>query len=383
MIRKERIDMQYRPFGKTGVSVSVLGFGAMRLPQKNADGQEVFDHEAGVRLLRQGIDLGINYVDTAPGYCNQESEVIVGKALRDGYRDKVSLSTKLPSDAGGYDAARKSLEISLERLQTDHIDFYHLWNLSYENFIKDSIQEQVRMAHKALEEGMIRHLSFSSHDKPENIIKLIDTGLFASMLCQYNLLDRANEEAIAYAAEKGLGVVIMGPIGGGRLGTPSPQVQALLPGKAHSSPEIALRFVLTHPSVSCALSGMGTPEMVQENVRVASSQESALTSEEKEQVTRAMEEHQERAKLYCTGCNYCMPCPEGVNIPLNFELMNYHRVYGLTEYAKSTYADIGTVPWMKGKKASACVECGICEEKCPQHLEIRKQLQETAKVLED
>lgn len=373
--------MQYRPFGKTGVSVSTLGFGAMRLPQKTLEGKEVYDHDAGVRLLRQGIDLGINFVDTAPGYCDQESEVILGKALQDGYRDKVSLSTKIPGQATGYDASRKSLETSLERLQTDHVDFCHLWNLSYKQFLEEGIQEQVRMAHKAKEEGLIRHLSFSSHDKPENIVKLIDTGLFASMLCQYNLLDRANEQVMTYAAEKALGVVIMGPMGGGRLGAPSPQVQALLPGKSPSSPEIALRFVLTHPAVSCALSGMGSLDMVRENVRVAS-QESALTQEEHDQVIRAMEEHQERANLYCTGCNYCMPCPVGVNIPLNFEMMNYHRVYGLTEYAKSNYASIGTVPWMPGEKASACVECGECEAKCPQNLEIRRQLKETAKVLE-
>lgn len=373
--------MRYRPFGKTGVSVSALGFGAMRLPQKTLEGKTVFDHEAGVELLRQGIDLGINYVDTAPGYCDQESEVILGKALRDGYRDKVFLSTKLPGEIPGYDASRKCLETSLERLQTDHIDFYHLWCLSYDSFGKEGIQEQVRMAQRAREEGLIRHLCFSTHDTPENMRKLIDTGLFASMLCQYNLLDRAKEQVITYAAEKGLGVVVMGPVGGGRLGAPSPQVQALLPGKVHSSPEIALRFVLTHPWVSCALSGMGTPDMVRENVRVAS-QDSGLTPQEREQVTRAMEEHQERAKLYCTGCNYCMPCPAGVNIPLNFETMNYHRVYGLTEFAKANYAAIGSAPWLSGERASACVECGECEAKCPQHLEIRKQLKETAKVLE-
>ncbi|NLV57321.1 MAG: aldo/keto reductase [Clostridiales bacterium] len=374
--------MQYRPFGKTGISISALGFGAMRLPRKTIGEKMVYDHEASVALLRQGIDSGINYVDTAPGYCDRESEIIVGKALRDGYRDKVYLSTKLPGEDEGYEASRKRLETSLERLQTDHIDFYHLWGLPYDHFVQEGIQEQVRMAQRALEEGLIRHLSFSSHDKPENIIKLIDTGLFSSMLCQYNLLDRANEDVITYAAEKGLGVVIMGPIGGGRLGYPSKQVQALLPGKVHSSPEIALRFVLTHPSVSCALSGMGSPAMVEENIKVAS-QDSALTREERDQITRAMEEHKARANLYCTGCNYCMPCPVGVNIPLNFELMNYHRVYGLTDHARSDYATIGKVPWFIGKKASACVECGECETKCPQHLEIRRQLKETAEVMEE
>lgn len=374
--------MQYRTLGKTGIQISALGFGAMRLPQKTVDGKEVYDHEEGVRILRQGIDLGINFIDTAPFYCDLESEIIVGKALKDGYREKVTLSTKLPGEDRGYDASRKRLEDSLSRLGTDHIDIYHLWSLDWERFEKQAQPEgQVRMALKAQEEGLIRHLSFSFHDKPANMIKLIDTGLFASVLCQYNLLDRSNEEGIAHAAEKGLGVVVMGPVAGGRLGYPSQAVQSLLPEKKQSSPEIALRFVLSNPSVSCALSGMGNSAMVEENVHIASTAED-LTAAEQEQVARSMAENEKLAKLYCTGCNYCMPCPVGVNIPLNFELMNYHRIYELTEYSRAQYAQIGKLPWIKGEKASACVECGECEAKCPQHLKIREQLKETAAVME-
>lgn len=373
--------MQYRPFGKTGIEISALGFGAMRLPTKEVEGERRFDHEAGVALLRQGIDLGINYIDTAPFYCEKESETIVGKALQDGYRNKVYLSTKLPGDDRSYDAARARLEESLTRMQTDHIDFYHLWGISWERFDTQArIEGQVDMVLKAKEEGLIRHLSFSFHDAAENMRKLIDTGLFASVLCQYNLMDRSNEESIAYAHEKGLGVVVMGPVGGGRLGYPSQVVQSLLPGKVQSSPEIALRYVLSNPNVSCALSGMGTPDMVTENVHVASTA-TRLTAEEQAQVVRSMEENKQRAELYCTGCNYCMPCPAGVNIPLNFEIMNYHRVYDLKEYACQEYAKIGVVPWMKGENAAACVQCGACEEKCPQHLHIREQLAETARVL--
>lgn len=375
--------MQYRPFGRTGFQISALGFGAMRLPIKTVDGKECFDHEAGIALLRHGIDMGINYVDTAPFYCDRESEIIIGKALKDGYRDKIRLSTKLPGEDHGYDAARKRLEESLANMQTDHIDFYHLWSCSWKYFSESAEPEgQIRMAMKAKEEGLIRHLSFSSHDTADNMIKLIDTGLFESMLCQYNLLDRSNETAVAHAAEKGLGVVVMGPVGGGRLGLPSQTVQALLPGKVQSSPEIALRFVLSNPAVSCALSGMGSTAMVDENVRIASSA-APLNAEEQEQVKRSMEENKERAKLYCTGCNYCMPCPVGVNIPLNFELMNYHRVYDLTDYAREQYGNIGKLPWIKGEKASACVECGECEAKCPQQLNIRQQLKETAATLGD
>lgn len=373
--------MQYRSFGKTGIKISSLGFGAMRLPRRREGDKDVWDYEAGVKLIRQGIDAGINYLDTAPFYCDKHSELIIGEALKEGYRDKVYLSTKLPGDDRGYDAARTRLEASLERMQTDHIDFYHLWGLTWKRFETQAEPEgQVRMALKAKEEGLIKHLSFSFHDDPENMFKLIDTGLFASVLCQYNLLDRSLEDAIAYAHEKGLGTVIMGPIAGGRLGAPSPVVQALLPGKPVSSPELALRFVLSNPNVSCALSGMGTPEMVEENVRIASNGD-LLTAQEKELIARSMAENKERAKLYCTGCNYCMPCPVGVNIPVIFEQMNYHRVYGLTDYAKQTYLKIGNDPWLKGEKADKCVGCGVCEEKCPQHLKIREQLAETHKAL--
>lgn len=213
------------------------------------------------------------------------------------------------------------------------------------------------------------------------MIKIIDEGeVFETVLCQYNLLDRSNEKAIEYAAQKGLGVVVMGPVGGGRLGAPSPVIQNLLPGKVVSSAEIALRFVLANLNVSCALSGMSTIEMVEQNASVASNP-NPLSTEEVELIKKAMEENKKLADLYCTGCNYCMPCPQGVNIPLNFQIMNYHRVYGLTEFAKAEYARIGTVQWLPGKKAEECIECGICEEKCPQKIQIRKQLKETAQTL--
>ena len=374
--------MQYRPLGNTGISISALGFGAMRLPATTVDGRTCYDHEAGIALIRQGIDAGINFLDSAPFYCEKESETIVGKALQDGYRSRVYLSTKLPRDEKGYDPARARLEKSLTDLNTDYIDFYHFWSSDWEWFSKaPEAKQQLKMVRKAKDEGLIRHICFSVHDTPENMIKLVDTGCFETVLCQYNLLDRANEDAIAHAKDKGLGVIVMGPVGGGRLGEPSPVVQALLPGKVQSSPEIALRFVLSNPAVSCALSGMGTPLRVNENVDI-SSNASPLTAQEQERITASMKENKERAKLYCTGCNYCMPCPSNVNIPLNFELMNYHRVYGLTDYARQEYAQIGKVAWRSGEKnAAACVNCGKCEDKCPQHLKICDQLKETAMVL--
>jgi len=373
--------MLYRPFGKTGINISALGFGAMRLPTRTDGDKQIFDEEASIAIIRQGIDAGVNYLDTAPYYCDAQSEGILGKALANGYREKVYLSTKLPGDAKGYDAARQRLETSLERMKTDHIDFYHLWGISLKRFETEIRPDgQLQMVLDAKSEGLIRHLSFSFHDEAQNMIKLIDTGLFASVLCQYNLLDRTNEEAIAYAAQKGMGVVVMGPVGGGRLGAPSPVVQALLPGKRVSSPELALRFVLANPHVSCALSGMGSSAMVEENVRVASN-DADLSETEKALIDKSVDENAERAKLYCTGCNYCMPCPFEVNIPCIFDLMNDHRIYQLTDYARAQYKMIGVSPWMKGQKADACTQCGVSEEKCPQHIKIRDQLKESLQAL--
>ena len=373
--------MIYRKFGNTGAEISVLGFGAMRLPTKSVDGNTVFDEEESIRIIHRAFELGVNYIDTAPYYCDKVSEVIVGKALK-GWRDKVYLSTKNPIESASGDDWRKRLELSLTKLDTDHIDFYHMWGISWDTYVKeiDVKGGPMEAARKAKEEGLIRHISFSFHDEPANMIKIIDTGNFETVLCQYNLLDRANEEAIAYAHEKGLGTVIMGPVAGGRLGTPSPVIQKLAPSHVASNAELALRFVLTNPNVTCALSGMGSMAMVEENSRVASN-EASLSADELTRINASMEENKKLAELYCTGCNYCMPCPQEVNIPLNFQMMNYHKVYGITEYAKSEYAKIGSSPWMKGKKAEECIECGLCEEKCPQKIEIRKQLRETAEAL--
>ncbi|HEY9060181.1 MAG TPA: aldo/keto reductase [Pseudobacteroides sp.] len=373
--------MNYRDFGNTGVKISTLGFGAMRLPQKNIGGKEVFDEEESIRIIHRAFDLGVNYIDTAPYYCDGESETIVGKALK-GWRDKVYLSTKNPIEDASGDHFLERLEKSLKKLGVDYIDFYHMWGIDLKCFnekinVKDGA---LSGALKAKEQGLIKHISFSFHDKAENLPKLIDTGVFETVLCQYNLMDRSNEEAMARAKEKGLGVIVMGPVGGGRLGAPSETIRSLLPGKIKTSAEIALRFVLSNPNVSCALSGMGTMEMVEENCRLAS-MDSELSASEIENVKAAMSENRKLEDLYCTGCNYCMPCPHEVNIPLNFQLMNYHRVYGITDYARDQYSQIGMFDWVKGKKAEECTECGICEDKCPQKLEIRKQLKETASIL--
>ena len=374
--------MQYTEFGKTGIKVSRLGFGCMRFPFTEVDGKKVFNEEESIRMMHRAMELGVNYFDTAPGYCDTISEIIVGKALK-GRRNQVYLSTKYPTEVGTGDDYEKKLEISLKKLDTDYIDFYHFWGISLDTWEKklDTPDGPLARALKLRDQGVIRHISFSFHDKPENMMEIIrrGQGQLASVLCQYNLLDRANEDAIAFAHEQGLGVTIMGPVGGGRLGAPSQVIQDLLPGKVQSSAEMALRFVMNNPNVNIALSGMSSMEMVEENARVASDM-SPLSAEENARVDAMMEENRRLAELYCTSCNYCMPCPKGLNIPEIFKMMNYHRVYGLTDYAKKTYAAIGSGN-LKFQNAASCVGCGQCEKKCPQHLHIREQLRVTHDTL--
>ena len=376
--------MIYKAFGNTGKKVSALGFGAMRLPMKDVDGKRIVDDDLAVPLMQQAFDMGVNYVDTAPLYCEKLSEVSVGKALK-GYRDKVYLSTKNPIEDADGDNWMKRLENSLKKLDTDYIDFYHFWGISLKSF--ESWQGlkygPLEAAQKAKEQGLIKHISFSYHDAAENYKPIIDSGLFESTLVQYNMLDRSNEENIAYAKSKGLGVVVMGPVGGGRLGAPSEKIQGLLKNKPASTAEMALRFVLANENVDIALSGMSDLNMVKENFAIAS-RSGHLTAEELQHVKAMMVENKEHANLYCTGCNYCLPCPQEINIPYLFEIMNRHRVYGLTEHAKSAYYEMSMGwSWIKSKDASKCISCGVCEGKCPQKLPIIKQLQETHAALFD
>lgn len=371
--------MQYKEYGKTGDKVSRLGFGLMRLPM-------VGDHvnmDLSVRLIRRAIQLGVNYLDSAVMYCKSESQVAFGKGIK-GLRDKVYVSTKNHYKGESVDAWQQHLDDSLERIDIDYVDFYHLHDLrweQYQNMLgKNKPIERFR---KAKEEGLIRHKCFSCHDTPENMMKLIDTGEFDGLLCQYNLLDRNNEEAIAHAREKGMGVVIMGPVGGGRLVAPSERIQEIV-GGAKSTPEVALRFVLSNPNVTLALSGMNSITMVEENAATASREE-PLTAEEKQKVTDMLEETKRLSDLYCTGCSYCMPCPNDIDIPANFSAMNYYRVWGLEEHARQLYKRLGKKRKPDGTVveawAEACIECGECEPKCPQNIPIREQLKETAAAL--
>jgi len=372
--------MIYRQLGKTALRVSALGFGAMRLPMVNIGGEDYVDLDRAVDCLRYGFEKGINYVDCGFLYCAKESEIAVGRALR-GWRDKVTVTTKAtkfgmknPGDL------RRMLEHQLRKMELDWFDFYCFHGIGWDNFHEiDAKTGWQRDLFHAKDEGLVKRIGFSFHDAPENMKKLIDLGFFEMVTCQYNYLDTKNEEPMAYAAEKGLGVAVMGPVGGGRLaGLPKPIADELGISTTYTA-ELPLKFVLSNPHVSVALSGMGSRQMVDENVAVAASGET-LSEAEREQLRRLTARMGKMAELYCTGCGYCMPCEHGVSIPRRFELMNYDRVFGLSEYARDQYAKLRLEE--AGKEGGGlCVECRTCEGKCPQKVPIVEQLQETEQAL--
>lgn len=371
--------MQYRLLGKTGYTVSQLGFGAMRLPMKGEGPDARIDRDLAIPMIRRAFESGVNYIDTAVGYCNSDSESVVGEALH-GWREKVVLSTKNHY----YGADEKQwwalLEQSLRRLDVDSIDIYNHHGVNRALFREHVLPAMARWMERARDQGLIKHICCSFHDDNDALCEIVDSGYPDVITLQYNLLDRQLEPGIARAHEKGIGVVVMGPVGGGRLGAPNDVLGALLPG-VDRIPELALRFVLANPNVSMAISGMSTMAQVEENIAVASDTH-AMTPADKALLDAHLDRLKAMSDLYCTGCGYCMPCPAEVNIRGVFDLYNRARVYGLWDHARSAYARmVGAPADSGGQAADVCTECGACKPKCPQHLDIPAQLKEAHDAL--
>lgn len=366
--------MRYTTLGKTGLSVSSLGFGCMRLPMK--DGR--VDRTLSTPMLQKAVELGVNFFDTAIGYCDSDSQAAVGEAL-ESVRSKVVISTKNHLHSADTKTWRAQLENSLRFLRTDYIDLYHhhgiQWN-TFVNYLDPAKGGLTAQMIKAKEEGLIRHFGFSFHDTAENLIKLIDTGLYENVILQYNLLDQTNGDAITYAREKGMGVVVMGPVGGGRLGLPNETILELTQGAAASTPEAALRFVWGHGGVNVALSGMQTMEMLNQNVHLAETAE-PFTAEQIDTLNRLVVERKEKSGLYCSGCRYCTPeCAAGIDIPGQLDLLNNAYIYGLK--------DDGAAAYRRTKvKARECINCGVCLKKCPQNIDIPAKLREAALLFDE
>ncbi|MCL2420679.1 MAG: aldo/keto reductase [Defluviitaleaceae bacterium] len=389
--------MIYRDFGKTGKKISALGFGCMRLPEikigemseaekkareglswyeQQKDDNFIVDEEKAIPMLKAAYDAGVNYFDTAQFYCHFKSQATLGKAVKLMDRSKVMIATKIPPDEiHGTSDFRRMLELQLKLLDMDYIDFYHLHGINKDVFdnkiMKFGLKNEVQ---KALDEGLIKHISFSFHGDVKDVPYVVETfEMFSSALLQYNLLDRSHEENIDYLANKGIGVVVMGPIGGGRLSMPSALSEKLL-GTNFSTPELALRFVLGNKNVSCVTSGMGDMSMLEGNLKVANL-EVPMTDEDFRKAALMMEELKKFSDLYCTGCNYCLPCPKDIDIPHVFNAYTHHNVYGLSDQAKNMWNE------NRGAAVSECIDCGVCNEKCPQQIKVAEKLKEVAGVL--
>lgn len=361
--------MRYRVLGKTGVEVSALGFGCMRLPVTEND---MIDEAEAIRIIRKGIDNGINYLDTAFGYHNGQSEILVGKALKDGYRNKAYLATKLPLwSVNCEEDVEKIFNEQLSKLDTDYIDFYLLHAVNNESWETKVLQFDILpKLEKKLAEGKIKHLGFSFHDDLDVFKKIIDSyDGFEFCQIQFNYIDvdyQAGVEGIEYAASKGLGIIVMEPLLGGKLAAPHEKVASVLSDKK-SPVEWALDFVWNFPSVGMLLSGMGSERMVDENLSYADKSFAGMLSDEEiGMLSDAKLVFDEMNLVPCTGCEYCMPCPEGVEIPRVFSAFN-KITEGGRRLVKEVFPDIET-------NASLCKKCGKCENACPQHIEIIEML---------
>lgn len=354
--------MQYTTLGKSGVRISRLSMGCGRLPEND---------DESTALIQRAVAAGINFFETATFYCNNRCLEKTGLGLK-GLRDKVMVQVKVGTEwDASADSFRREMESQFTRLQIDRADFFQFGWLAWERLPvvlkRGGPLEGVR---KFMDEGLVRHLGFTGHDTPENFIKILETGLFESMTVSYHLLNRAYEKTIARAQELGVGVIVMNPVGGGMLGNPSASLRKLVPGQAGTTPAAALRFVLANPGVSTANSGMGSLAQLEENLATVESA-AALTAADHEQMRKILDEYKALGDSFCTGCKYCMPCPQGVDIPANFNLHNYYQVYGFETWARAQYAGLKAEC-----RADRCTGCGACEPKCPQKLAIRKQLKQ-------
>lgn len=378
--------MQYRNFGKLDWQPSALGFGAMRLPILNDDAAQI-NEPLAMAMIRHAIDHGVNYVDTAWPYHKGMSEPFLAKALADGYRTKVKLATKMPTWLiKSLDDCDTYLDQQLERLQTDTIDFYLLHALHAERWHALRDLNVTAWAEKQIAAGKIGHIGFSFHDKYEAFQEIIDdydNWLFCQI--QYNFMDvdeQAGAKGLHYAAERGLAVVIMEPLRGGKLAkNPPPPPVAALWAQApiqRTPADWALQWLWNQPEVSLILSGMSTLQQVEENIASAEkSASSCLTADELALVEQVRAAYQTLMPIPCTACEYCLPCPQGVAIPRIFGIYNEAIMYDDAKGAREAYLN-----WMDAKeRADLCVECRQCEEQCPQAIEIVDWLKQAHAML--
>jgi uncharacterized protein len=376
--------MQYRRFGSCDFDVSTLGFGLMRLPLEGEDSADI-DEAESTRMVHRAIEGGVNYLDTAYAYHGGNSERFAARALAGGLRERIVLATKMPTWLiEAEDDFDRYLDEQLEKLGTDYLDVYLLHALHAERWKQVSELGVTAFLDRALEDGRVRHVGFSFHDDLEVFREIVDSYDWDMCLIQLNFMDRDYQAGVAgmrYAAEQGMAVAVMEPLRGGKLAGRVPDdVRELWAGaKVQRTPaEWALRWVCNHPEVSVVLSGMSSMEQLEENMEtVSDARPNSLTDDELALIDEVRDIYLSRMKVNCTECGYCVPCPSEVAIPRVFGLYNDASMYESVEGASRSYSSM----LESGKGAPSCVECGQCEEACPQNIPIIETLKRAHEYL--
>lgn len=371
--------MLYREYGKTNKKVSILGFGCMRFPTID----NKIDENKSIEMIQYALSKGVNYFDTAYTYHNSESESFIGKALEHCRKD-IFIATKLPSWLiKSRDDMDRIFNEQLTRLRTDYVDFYlvHALNKEYfTNLINNGLFEFLNSIKKS---GKAHHIGFSFHDSLDVFKEIVDSYDWEFCQIQYNYLDthyQAGAEGLEYAANKGLGIAIMEPLRGGKLANNIPDdIQALwyTASNKRNPVEWALKYLWNDSRINVVLSGMSSFSNIIDNINFAeTSTPNCLNEKELNLINEVTNAYKAKIKVNCTECKYCMPCPVGVNIPRNFDLLNRTSLFNDIEGSKKSYDSMANE-----NKALSCIKCGKCEKLCPQNIEIRAKLEEVVNTL--
>jgi predicted aldo/keto reductase-like oxidoreductase len=370
-VQKKLVD-----FGKrSGLKVHSVSIGAMRLP----------DEEEAIQLLRQAIDAGMIYIDTSRGYA--DSEIKVGKSLKDGYREKVILSTKCspwikkvePNDDTSAECTYKRIIESMERLDVDYLDFYQIWNIDsrehYERAVaKGGMLDGIK---RAIDEGIVGHTGFTTHDSPDNISRYIDEADWCeAILFTYNMLNQTYADVIAKAHNKGIATIVMNPIGGGMLAEDSPVVKLALKEALGTEDviETAHRYLVGNKNIDTILCGINKPSDIISTLE--NFHKLPLMKNEINALEKAMQKLSSRSMGFCTNCQYCLPCPAHINIPAMMNVSYLEKLLKVPRKAEDVYN--WTVSEMNQDRSalpSSCTQCGQCEEKCTQKLKIMSEIE--------
>lgn len=374
--------MKYRKLTGTDYEPSILAFGCMRMPVIDGKYGDI-DETKAIEMIRYALDHGINYIDTAYPYHEGNSEIVVGKALKDGYREKAILVTKNPTWLiEKYEDFEKYLDEQLEKLGVEYLDIYLLHALSKDRWAKIYDLGCLKFLDEMKAKGKIKAAAFSVHDDYDFFKKTIDSYQWHMAMIQMNYKDideQTTVKAIEYAEEKGVNIAIMEPLKGGQLANLPKSITNLWDDGLEITPvERAFRWAANFKNVKVILSGMSTLDQMKENIELADRLEANILSEAEKQVyLKVKETIESRAQIPCTDCKYCMPCPAGVNIPGNFTQFNKAHMYEDVDYAAYVYQN----KYKEEQRASACIECGKCEPQCPQNIKIIERLKEVHNTL--